>query len=115
MRQHPAMDIFAIRRQNLTLLAGNYDSQQALATALDRDESQISRYARGRGRIGHQFARHIEKSLQLANGWMDIIHTPSRLDPNPLRDSLEQFISSSPSPALAATIANLLTLLSDNK
>ncbi|MGC0151908.1 hypothetical protein ACPRNU_05555 [Chromobacterium vaccinii] len=108
------MDIFAIRRQNLMALAGNYQSQQAFATTLDRDESQLSRYLRGKGGIGHQFARHIEKSLGLPNGWMDTIHRPGgAIDPDPLRDSLEQFISSSPSPALAATIANLLTLLSD--
>ncbi|KUM04242.1 hypothetical protein KIF53_09540 [Chromobacterium subtsugae] len=109
------MDIFAIRQRNLTTLAGNYESQQAFATALDRDESQISRYLRGRCRIGHNFARHIEQSLPLPNGWMDITHPPQQLDPSPLRDSLEQFIRSSPSPALAATIASLLNLLSDTK
>ncbi|POB00146.1 hypothetical protein C2134_02845 [Chromobacterium sinusclupearum] len=110
------MDIFAIRRQNLTTLAGNYPSQQAFATALDRDESQLSRYLRGRGRMGHQFARHIEKSLGLASGWMDSPHpAPNQADPGRLRDNLEHFINSSPSPALAATIANLLFLLSENQ
>ncbi|MEN7429672.1 hypothetical protein VA599_02875 [Chromobacterium sp. TRC.1.1.SA] len=109
------MDIVSIRRQNLTTLAGHYPSRQALAQALDREESQVSRYLRGRCNIGNKFARHVEKQLNLAAGWMDTTHhTPTPLNPEPLRDSLEQFIRSSPSPALAATIASLLNLLSEN-
>ncbi|MBI3143802.1 MAG: hypothetical protein HYZ18_00745 [Pseudogulbenkiania sp.] len=107
------MDIFAIRHANLVALAARYPSRRDLAVAVDRDESQISRYLTHGGRIGHQFARHVEACLDLPAGWMDSSRTPQHIDPEPLRHSLQRFIDSGPDPRLADTIACLLSLLAE--
>lgn len=107
------MDIFAIRHANLVALAARYPSRRELAAAVDRDESQISRYLNQGGRIGHKFARHVERCLNLPNGRMDIPHQFVNVDPEPLKHSLQRFIDSGPDQRLADTIAYLLSLLAD--
>lgn len=65
------MDIQAIRRANLaTLVQSRFGgSQNALAIAVDRQASYISRCLSASGKhakpIGEKFARHIEASLDL--------------------------------------------------
>lgn len=109
------MDTFAVRLANLTALATRYPMRRDLASALDRDESQLSRYLGGGCRIGHNFARHVEARLTLPHGWMDTTHTHQPFNPLPLQQSLQRFIDSSPDQQLADTIANLLTLIADKK
>lgn len=71
------MDIHDIRRANLanlitTRFAGN---QSALATAIDRQASYVSRCLAESGKnqkpIGEKFARHVESCLGLPHGWLD--------------------------------------------
>lgn len=71
------MDIYDIRRANLQrLLKAKFDGKQArLADAIDRSANYISRClteSSYRKRIGEDFARHIEKSVGLDSGWLDI-------------------------------------------
>lgn len=105
------MDTFATRVKNLKTLADRYPMRRDLAAALDRDESQLSRYLNESCRIGHQFARHVESRLGLAHGWMDNAHPYPPLDTTGLQHSLQRFIDTNPDPELADTIARLLTLI----
>ena len=81
------MDIQAIRRANLAALVQTRfgGSQNALAIAVDRQASYISRCLSSSGKhskpIGEKFARHIEASLELAPGALDTApghDTPAR-------------------------------------
>ena len=77
------MNAFTIRHANLQLLASRYTHKRDLATALQREESQISRYLNSGCRIGHNFARHVEQALALPV-WLDghpAIHHPARPAP----------------------------------
>lgn len=89
------MDIHDIRRANLAALittrfSGN---QSALATAIDRQASYVSRCLAESGKnqkpIGEKFARHVESCLGLPHGWLDTAHeaaAPSQeaaLEPGP--------------------------------
>lgn len=71
------MDIQAIRRANLAaLIQTRFEGKQsALATAVDRQASYISRCLAEPGKnakpIGEKFARHIEQALNLPNGALD--------------------------------------------
>lgn len=74
------MDIHDIRRANLAALittrfSGN---QSALATAIDRQASYVSRCLAESGKnqkpIGEKFARHVESCLGLPHGWLDTAH-----------------------------------------
>ncbi|WP_110693319.1 S24 family peptidase [Salinicola halophyticus] len=70
------MDIYDIRRTNLqSLLDDRFKGKKArLADAIDRQSSYVSRClstGTHRKRIGEDFARHVEKALGLANGWLD--------------------------------------------
>lgn len=105
------MNAFTIRHANLQLLASRYTHKRDLAIALQREESQISRYLNKGCRIGHTFARHVEHALALPAGWMDTPQCTTPLDPHPLLHSVQRFIDTNPDPELAATIARLLTLL----
>lgn len=102
------MDAFTLRLHNLEQLATRYASRRDFAAALQRDESQLSRYLTGGCRIGHQFARHIEQCLALPGGWMDQAHAT---DGHTLQTALDDFLASAPDPQLADTIATLLALL----
>ena len=81
------MDIQDIRRANLNALvtARFHGNQSALATAVDRQASYISRCLAAPGKnskpIGEKFARHIEQSLGLPAGALDTVSghdTPER-------------------------------------
>lgn len=71
------MDIHDIRRANLaTLITSRFaGNQSALATAIDRQASYVSRCLADNGKnqkpIGEKFARHIESCLGLPHGWLD--------------------------------------------
>lgn len=81
------MDIQAIRRANLAALVQSRfgGNQNALAIAVDRQASYISRCLSASGKhakpIGEKFARHIEASLDLSPGSLDTApghDTPAR-------------------------------------
>lgn len=81
------MDIQEIRRANLAALVHSrfQGNQSALAFAVDRQASYISRCLASPGKhskpIGEKFARHIEASLGLAPGALDTMaghDTPER-------------------------------------
>lgn len=73
------MDIQAIRRFNLAALIQSrfQGNQSALALAVDRQASYISRCLADAGKhskpIGEKFARHIEKALELLPGALDTL------------------------------------------
>lgn len=73
------MDIQAIRRANLAALIQSrfQGNQSALAIAVDRQASYISRCLAAAGKhskpIGEKFARHIEVALELAPGALDTL------------------------------------------
>lgn len=68
-----------LRRENLASLADLHGGQSAIAALIKRDRNQVYQWlqppensaARG---IGDSMARHIEKSLGLAEGWLDTTH-----------------------------------------
>lgn len=81
------MDIQEIRRANLAALVQTHfqGNQSALAIAVDRQPSYISRCLSPAGKhskpIGEKFARHIEAALGLAPGALDTVSghdTPER-------------------------------------
>lgn len=81
------MDIQEIRRANLAALVQLrfHGNQSALAMAVDRQPSYISRCLAPTGKhskpIGEKFARHIEAALELAPGALDTLcghDTPER-------------------------------------
>ncbi len=70
------MNIADLRRENLRkLLEDRFEGKKsALAHAIEREPSYISRCLSDkshRKKIGEDFARHIERSLNLPSGWMD--------------------------------------------
>lgn len=75
------MDIGQIRLQNMLDLIANYKTQAKFAAAIDKPPSYISQLKRGTKpngepiSMGSDFARDIEKSLDLKHGWMDTIHS----------------------------------------
>lgn len=81
---HNPDDIFELRRRNLEKLIGEAGNVTKLAIRVGRSSSQLSQirnriaYKReGRPmfrQMGGQLARHIEKSMGLAMGWMDQDH-----------------------------------------
>ncbi|MBE8232172.1 MAG: hypothetical protein HAW67_00450, partial [Endozoicomonadaceae bacterium] len=72
-----------IRRNNLQELVRKYDTKEALAKAIDKLPSQISQTTNKRKdgsyfrNVGENFARTVEKKLDLPNMWMDIDHEPT--------------------------------------
>ncbi len=83
------MDIQEIRRANLAALVQTrfQGKQSALAVAVDRQASYISRCLASSGKnaktIGEKFARHVEHSLGLSPGALDTApghDTPARRD-----------------------------------
>lgn len=75
------MDIGQIRLQNMLDLIANYKTQAKFAAAIEKPPSYISQLKKGTKpngepiSMGSDFARDIEKSLNLKHGWMDTIHT----------------------------------------
>lgn len=69
------MNIYEIRRENLArLIESRFDGRQrGLADAIDRQPDYISRVLKGAKNIGEAFARHVEKSLGLQTGALDIV------------------------------------------
>ena len=71
------MDIHDLRRTNLSILLTTRfnGSQAAMAAAIDRQASYISRCLAPPGKnskpIGEKFARHIEQALDLLPGALD--------------------------------------------
>jgi SOS-response transcriptional repressor LexA len=72
-----------IRRENLAQLRIEFGSLRALATKLDRDESQVSQWMQGSKNSGtgkprgmrSETARYIEQCTGKKNGWMDADHS----------------------------------------
>jgi phage repressor protein C with HTH and peptisase S24 domain len=66
------MDIYETRRTNLqSLIEERFGgTQRKLAEAIDRQPDYVSRCLRGHKRIGETFARHIETSLNLPDGYL---------------------------------------------
>lgn len=102
----------AIRHQNLRRLVERHGGVVALAQQLGRDSSQISRWLAWPGKhsrtISHKMASHIEASLQLPAGWMDTPHSNTPTEQHPLLDAACTFLASSPDPAVADILAQLL-------
>ncbi len=76
MPEYTHMNIADRRRDNLkALLNDRFEGKRAaLAHAIEREPSYISRCLSDkahRKKIGEDFARHIEKALGLAQGWLD--------------------------------------------
>lgn len=74
------MDIGQIRLQNMLDLISNYKTQAEFAAAIGKPSSYISQLKKGTKpngepiSMGSDFARDIEKSLDLKHGWMDSVH-----------------------------------------
>lgn len=69
------MDISDIRRANILALAEKH-SRSVLAKKLGySDTIYINQLCGGHGSFGGRTARKIEKSLNLADGWMDQLHS----------------------------------------
>ena len=65
------MDISKIRQDNLGVLIGQYGSMEALAAAADVSSSYLSQIKNGTRGMGSRFARKLETSLSLPQGWFD--------------------------------------------
>lgn len=108
------MTIHHRRRDNLQLLVTRHGSVQALAEALDRAPSQLSRclsWPAGSNsrRIGDRLAAHITCTLGLPAGWMDRPQHPTQQ--HPLIDAACRYIETAPDHQLTAIITALLTTL----
>ena len=70
-------DIYAIRRDNLILLAERYASYAELKTILGISSSYLSELVSKdlRKKVSDNTARQIEVAAELPNGWLDNIHT----------------------------------------
>ncbi|WP_152681597.1 hypothetical protein [Chromobacterium subtsugae] len=104
------MDPFQIRRNNLHLLAKQRGGVVALANALERDSSQISRYLNAVTKIGNKMARHVETTLLLPHGWLTQLHSDAQPD-HPLTHAVCTFLNNSPDPRIAAILQQLLEAL----
>lgn len=71
-----AMDIYEIRRSNLSrLIKEQFEGKQRrLADAIDRQPDYISRVLKGTKNVGEKLAREIEQTLGLSMGWLDALH-----------------------------------------
>jgi|LakMenEpi03Aug12_release.lakeMendotaPanAssembly.Ray.scaffolds.fasta_scaffold25435_17 SOS-response transcriptional repressor LexA len=82
------MDIARIRFQNLTGLLKRYRTQTDFATAVDTAPAYISqlisasRKKDGKRGVGNDFARKIERQLNLPYGWMDAAHNEPKEQSN---------------------------------
>lgn len=108
------MDVHLVRRNNLQQLATRYRGVVALAHAIERDPSLISRYLtypspKGT-RLGERMTRHIETTLGLERGWLSTHHTENLPD-HPLITAACSYLSTSPDPRVADILAALLTAL----
>lgn len=65
------MDIKEVRRVNLQRLIADYESQQALADAVDLTPAVFSQIINKRRNMGEKMARKVEARLGLVNGWLD--------------------------------------------
>ncbi|WP_374537616.1 hypothetical protein [Chitinimonas taiwanensis] len=104
------MDVHAIRRENLARLAREFGGTAALAAALDRDASQISRYLTSGCRLGSRFARYVETQLTQPYGWMDVSH-PNIPAGTALLASAERLVASAPGDAWLNWATQLLDLV----
>lgn len=68
------MDIKEIRRVNLMRLIAEYESQQALADAVDVTPAVFSQIINKRRNIGEKMARKIEAKLGKPANWFDTPH-----------------------------------------
>lgn len=73
------MNTKEIRRQNLAALLGKYKTLPEFEDAAKVSGNYASQIANGFRDMGHSFARDIEAGLGLPEGWMDVIHTESKL------------------------------------
>ncbi len=81
------MNIHETRRENLArLIRFRFEGKQRrLADAIDRQPDYISRVLKGTKNIGEAFARHVEESLGLQSGELDMVildeaHKANRMD-----------------------------------
>lgn len=108
------MDVYLVRQHNLQQLATRHGGVVALAHALERDPSLISRYLaypslKGT-RLGEKMTRHIEQTLILPTGWLSTHHTDNLPD-HPLLTAACSYLSTSPDPRVADILTALLTAL----
>ncbi|MGP4843345.1 S24 family peptidase [Marinobacter sp. 1Y8] len=69
------MTMHETRRKNLALLIKErFDGKQShLADAIDRQRGYVSRLLKGSKNIGEDFARHVERSVGLRPGALDVV------------------------------------------
>ena len=70
------MESKEIRRRNLNLLCGEYETQAAFAGAIGLDSSYTNQLLGGHRNIGDKTARKLEAKLGKPNGWLDQVHEP---------------------------------------
>jgi hypothetical protein len=68
------MDIREIRRENLAALKREIGTLRALADQAPTDPNYLSQILGGKGNVGHQLARKLEKAAKKPVGWMDQEH-----------------------------------------
>ena len=79
MEYNPELtDVYSIRLRKARRIARDMGGQKALASALDRDPSQISSIIgkNPRDRIGERMARRIEAVAGQSPGWLDQAENP---------------------------------------
>lgn len=113
------MDIQQLRRDNLQTLTEQHGGVVALASRIERDPSQISRWlawpAAGSRSISNQLAAHIEQQLKLPARWLSTLHHPTTDPQHPLLDAACQYLSTSPDPAITAILENLLRAITPRR
>lgn len=100
--------ISEIRRVNLCALTDRFPSRKSFAQVVERDEAMLRRYRVGQP-IGNDFARHLERMLDLPDGYMD--HPHPAATPGGLLATMEAFVASEPPKNIADAIGALLEAL----
>ena len=67
-------NIQKLRKDNLKRLIEKHGSQSAFGKAIKTSSTYISHILNGRRNLGPVLCRKIEKSLGIANDWMDSKH-----------------------------------------
>ncbi|MCP1289844.1 hypothetical protein NK214_06525 [Chromobacterium sp. S0633] len=103
-----------IRRDNLRRLTDQLGGVAALAHRIERDQSQVSRWLAwptpNSRAISTKMATHIEHALGLTMGWLSTLHA-DKLPEHPLINAACQYLNTSPDPAIADILAQLLEAL----
>lgn len=65
------MEMTEIRKSNLRMLVGRYETQYAFAAAANMNVQYLNQLLTGKRNLGEKTARKIEKSMNLDAGWLD--------------------------------------------